>query len=66
MPYVAGNLLVLSDKNLYYVDINAGMNATPISKDKVMMFALNEYSKHHHQYEVAFVTNKKEGVIIQY
>jgi hypothetical protein len=41
------------------------LKGDPISKEKVSIFALNEFSKIN-QLEIVIVTKKKEGFIMQY
>lgn len=65
IPYANGNLLVLSDYNLFYVEIQSSIKPEPIFKDKIQYFAINEFSKAH-QFEIVAITRKKEGVILSY
>lgn len=73
LPYAGGNLLVLSDPNLYLVDINSGLKADLVIKvlkffdfeEKIKFFVVNEYSKKH-ALEIVAVTKNKEAMILQY
>ncbi|CAD8157651.1 unnamed protein product [Paramecium pentaurelia] len=63
-PQANSNLLVLSDQTLFFVEEKT-LKGDQISKEKVSLFALNEFSKIN-QFEIVIVTKKKEGFILQY
>ncbi|CAD8065668.1 unnamed protein product [Paramecium sonneborni] len=63
-PQANANLLVLSDQTLFFVEEKT-LKGEQISKEKVSLFALNEFSKIN-QFEIVIVTKKKEGFILNY
>ncbi|CAD8051809.1 unnamed protein product [Paramecium primaurelia] len=63
-PHANANLLVLSDQTLYFIEA-ATLRGEVINKEKIAIFALNEFSKSN-QLELIMITKKKEGYIMQY
>lgn len=64
LPFAQNNLLVISDSTLFYIE-SQGLKFEPATKEKVVMFTLNEFSKNSSN-EIALVTKKKEGMILQF